>query len=107
MKITLAGKEFEVRPLTLRQIRDISVSTSGALQNDNDPSVNAARAWDRRIDVLVSALKRDNPEITKDSILDMETTHEEVFKAHDDLLRFSGLVPKEDAKPGEAVAEAA
>lgn len=106
MKITLAGTEYEVRPLTLRQIRDIAASTSAALDEVKDRKSGTKLNWDRQVEVVSTALSRDYPDVTPEFILELAIDYREIFKANDAILEFSGLLTKEKA-PGEAVAEAA
>lgn len=98
IQITLGGKEYAVRKLTLRQNRALGIGV--VRQAPQQPEDVFAHVIDRAIDVLVVALKRDYPDITADSLLDLEVSTREMSEASAKVLSFSGFL--KDAPPGEA-----
>jgi hypothetical protein len=102
LTITLAGTDYAVRRLTLRQMRDLQIGVSKDASESKDLSERIEQAYDGDLDIVVKALSRDHGDLTKNAILDLETTKAEVSAAALAVLRFSGLVPAE----GEAKAPA-
>ncbi|HKT18011.1 MAG TPA: hypothetical protein VJR47_08220 [Stellaceae bacterium] len=97
--ITLAGRSFTLRPLTLGQLRVILPAFARAAGLAREEAVDAA------IDILAAALSRDAPEITRATLLGWEMLPAELIAAVDAIARLSGLVQQE-AQPGEAPASA-
>jgi hypothetical protein len=95
--ITLGGRAFPIRRLTLGQIRELCVSQAEPVPAE--ASVAERRSWERMLRTVVVALSRDNPEVTEEAVLEMEATLTELTAAHVAILKFSGLV-----KSGEAEA---
>lgn len=93
--ITLAGRDYKVRPLTLGQLRIILPAFARAGRIDADSGVDSA------IDIVSAALSRDHAEITRDALLDMEVTPKELTGAVGAIALLSGLVAG-DAQAGEA-----
>ncbi len=94
----LAGREFELRPLTLGQLRllfdalgDLSGKSGGALVE------SAAK-------IIHAGLARSHPELTLEAVLDMETSLDEANDAVAAILRMAGLAPAGEARP-VAIAE--
>jgi hypothetical protein len=88
--ITLAGKTFTVRPLTLRQIRDIEVLS--------------ARQTESRVDqiagILDIVLRREHAaDLPEGGVLDMEVDRDELEAATRAIRSLSGMTA---AKSGEA-----
>lgn len=99
VRVTLAGKSFTLRPLTLGQLRTILPAFARAAGLQREDAIDAA------IDILAAALSRDAPEITRAALLDWEMLPAELIAAIDAVARLSGLVTQESA-PGEASASA-
>jgi hypothetical protein len=95
--IKIGAAEFPFRPMTLRQIRDLTP----ILAKIGD-RIAPEQTIPTTLDFLLIALKRTNPEITADAILDLEATTADLVEAMNDCLRKSGykLVEKAPA-PGE------
>ncbi|MGH6799144.1 MAG: hypothetical protein ACREDI_12270 [Roseiarcus sp.] len=91
--IALGGRNFTVRPLTLRQLRTILPAFGRAAQLTAEAGVDAA------IDIIASALARDHAALTRDALLDMEVMPSELAGAIGVIAKLSGLV-----EPGEAQA---
>lgn len=98
--ITLGGRSFTLRPLTLGQLRVILPAFARAAGLAQEESVDAA------IDIIVAALSRDAPEITRAVLLESEILPADLIGAVDAIARLSGLVQQESALPGEAPASA-
>ena len=97
--ITLAGRSFTLRPLTLGQLRVVLPAFARAAGLQREEAIDAA------IDILAAALSRDAPEITRATLLDWEMRPAELIAAVDAIARLSGLVQQE-MLPGEAPASA-
>lgn len=100
--ITLARKAYPVRPLTLGQLRRLSIGIRKA--PPADPEAAEEWAFDQALDVIAAALERDHPEVTRAALLGLEATLPEMNAASLAILRLSGLVvaPKKGDGPGEA-----
>lgn len=92
IKITLAGNEYEIAQLTLRQLRDLSAA---ALSPDGENAQDTVRrSYDRTVATIAVALRVAHPQITADALLDLPgVTGSEMRAANDAVLRFSGLIP--------------
>jgi hypothetical protein len=101
--IRLGGRDYVVRPLTLRQLRELGVCLAKARAAPPDPAAAEKLAYDNMVETVAAALSRDNPVVTADVILDLEVTLTELSQANMTILQHSGLV----LSPGEAKAEAA
>ena len=99
INITLDGKPYAVRKLTIRQ--QIALGVGVALPEVADPQENVQRAFDRNLSIILAALSVDHPEMTRDALLESRTTAEERRVAVDAILTFAGLIPIA-AKPREA-----
>jgi hypothetical protein len=106
MQITLAGNQYRLHTFTLRQVREISSIVAGSLDTVSDNAERASRAWDRKYKVIVTALGRNYPEITLDSLDSMVATLAEVNTAYWEILKFADLI-KADDTPEAPVLEAA
>jgi len=98
--ITLGGREFTVRPLTFRQLRDVEEALGKAAKAGPLTRID----FDAAIDILVAAVSRAHPELTRDAILDFEGAKPEITAATNAILRLSGYVKETGAAPGEAAA---
>lgn len=96
--VALGGRQFTIRPLTFRQLRDIEAALDRALGPGAPTRIN----FDAAIDILAAALGRAAPSLTRDAILDLEGTKDEIVAATRAVLRLSGYVG--DAASGEAQA---
>lgn len=102
IKITLAEKEYTVRRLTLRQSRAIGLGVVRPLPAEDGYSY----AIDQAVGVIAAALSRDYPDVTAESILDLEVTPKELIASSGLILDFSGFIKKADPS-GEAAPGAA
>lgn len=98
--IALGGRELKCAPLTLRQI--IAVS-------DMLPKISAAASTHESIELLADfillALRRTYPGLTRDDLLELETTVEELRAAADIVLLQAGG-KKADPAGGTPLGEA-
>ncbi len=91
-RITLGGNEFEIRPLTLRQTRDIEVATAQKYPTNTDLLCA----------ILDIVLKRDYAEkIPEGGVIDMEVELSELSDAAGKIRKLAGM---EAAQAGEAKA---
>ena len=83
--ITLGGRAFAVRPLTIGQFREIypAVFKGAGLASEE--------GYDEAIRCIAGALRRDHPEMTFDALLDLETDIDELSRAFIAIMRLSGL----------------
>lgn len=100
--ITLSGRSYALRPLTLGQLRRVLPAFARAAGLEREEAIDAA------IDIVAAALERDHPALTRDALLGIEMRPVELIAAVDAIARLSGLVPDEagDAASGEAGASA-
>lgn len=99
--ITLAGRDFKLRPLTLRQLRIIEPAFLRGV------GLGDSQAFGEAVSVVDAALSRDYPEMTGDALLDAEITHDEMREAVTRIGEHAGLLRKDgEPAPGEAAAAA-
>jgi len=101
IKIALAGQEYSVRRLTLRQLRALGIGgvAANAKRESENPAIREEAAYDRYVEVIATALSRDNPEMTAEAILEAEVNGiGEVLVAVNAIFEFSGLVPAGEAQ---------
>ena len=93
--ITLGGRQYALRPLTLGQLRTVLPAFSRAAGLANEDAIDAA------IDIVAASLSRDHPALSRETLLGIEATPAELIAAVDAIARLSGLVAEEGAAPGE------
>jgi hypothetical protein len=98
--ITLGGRRFALRPLTLGQLRHVLPAFARAAGLAQEEAIDAA------IDILAAALERDHPATTRETLLGIEMRPAELVAAVDAIARLSGLVAEENAALGEETASA-
>ncbi len=96
--IALGGRSYAIRPLTLGQLRVVLPAFACAAR------LGAADGIDAAIDILAAALARDHASLTRDALLDLEATPQELASAVARIAELSGLVPK-DGAAGEPPAD--
>jgi hypothetical protein len=105
-KIKFGGQTYTVRPLTLGQIREISVASASLLSIGGTAREREGQAIDMMIEAVAAGLVRDAPEVAA-NMLEVETTMQELTEAYRTVQRLAGLfIPQEDAAPGEKSAAA-
>jgi len=93
--IALGGRDFEVRPLKLGQLRHLLDALDDMTGTSGGALIEAAAK------VVTAGLAPARPELTPDAVLDLEATLEELNAAVAAILRIAGLTPVEHAM-GEA-----
>ncbi len=96
IRITLGGNTIDLRPLTLRAVREIDLAFSG--EAPADVKEREAFFFDRHVRVVMLAMQRENPTVNEAAILDMESDFQELLAASTEILKASGLVPSGEAK---------
>jgi hypothetical protein len=95
--IRLGGRQFEVRALTFRQLRDIEAALGRALQAGPAARID----FDAAVDVIATALRRSDSTMDREAILDLEGTKAEFVAATRAVLSVSGYIEKGAPTPGE------
>ncbi|MGH6975801.1 MAG: hypothetical protein ACREED_02120 [Stellaceae bacterium] len=93
--ITLGGRAYPIRPLTLGQLRIVLPAFARAAR------LNAAEGIDAAVDILAAALARDHASLTRDALLELEMLPAELAASVARIAELSGLVPKEGDGLGE------
>ena len=98
--IALGGRTYSVRRLTIGQLREIGIGTNSAADvlAKTTAAERETAAYDAMISTISAALRRDHPEITAQSILEIETDFAELRDAHRAVLELAGLLPAGEAK---------
>ena len=94
--VTLGGRDFTVRPLTLGQLRPLLDAVDALSGSVAGAMIDAAAK------ILHAGLGAAQPELTLDDVLALEATVPEINTAVAAVLRVAGLVPSGGAGPGEA-----
>ena len=95
--IALGGRQFRIRALSFRQLRDIEEALGRAL----DAGAQTRIDFDAAIDIVAAALTRTDPAMNRDAILDLEGTKADIVAATRAVLNLSGYVAQGEAPPGE------
>ena len=98
--LDLGGKRWPIRPLTLRDVRDIGLITAAPLPTD--PVERERAGYDRMVASLVAALARGNPEVTADAIWALEIGLADLVAAYRQVLELSGMRLQGEALAGSA-----
>ena len=93
--ITLGGRGFEIRPLTLGQLRGLLDALDDMTGKSGGALIEAAAK------VVTAGFAPAQPDLTTEAVLDLEATIEELNAAVAAVLRVAGLTPLESAT-GEA-----
>jgi len=94
--ITLGGRDFEARPLKLGQLRHLLDALDEMTGKSAGALIEAAAK------VVTAGLAPAHPDLTADTVLDLEATIEELNAAVAAILRTAGLTPMEK-DTGEAL----
>lgn len=92
-KIKLGGKEFDIRPLKLGQLRGLLDALDEMGGKSGGGLIDAAAK------VLVAGLAPGCPDLTVDAVLDLEATIDELNRAVAAVLKVAGLSPSGEAEP--------
>ncbi len=116
--IHLGGADYTIAPLTLGQMRALSIGLAetristplpppppggDAAAPELTPAQareNEQMAWDRMISVVTVALSRSHPEMTQEALLETETTLAELGVAYRTIMQLAGLMEARET-PGE------
>lgn len=93
--ITLGGREFRLKPLTLGELRPLLDALDAASGAAGGAMVEAAAR------VLHAGLAAANPGLALDEMLALEAGIGELNDAVAAVLRVAGLVPQQEPLPGE------
>jgi hypothetical protein len=93
--ITLGGRQFEIRPLKLGQLRHVLDALDGMVGKSGGGLIEAAAH------IVAAGLAPAHPDMAADAVLDLEATVDELNAAVAAILRVAGLKPTDDAA-GEA-----
>ncbi len=104
ISITLAGKNYDIKPLTLGQLRTLAVLQRRPYSDD--PGTAEGEAFDSMVGKISAALSTSHPEMTAEKIFAMEITFGELVAANRTILEASGLIVSKDTPAGEAQAGA-
>jgi hypothetical protein len=98
--VTLGGRQFEIRPLKLGQLRYLLDALEQMAGKSGGALIEAAA------EVVTSGLAPAHPDLSANVVLDLEATIGELNAAVAAILRVAGLHPIENASgenaPGEA-----
>lgn len=105
LQLSLAGQTFTIQPLTVGQLEELHVGV--VTPEGSGPKEKMRSFYERNIEILAVALSSDHPNMTADTIRKMRIgTLQAMTGAVSDILDFSGISKKEDAKPEAATGEA-
>ena len=93
--IALGGRDFEIRPLKLGQLRHLLDAL------DEMTGKSAGALIEAAANVVTAGLAPAHPDLAADAVLDLEATLDELNAAVAAILRIAGLTPPENAM-GEA-----
>ena len=93
--IALGGRRFDVRPLRLGQLRHVLDALEEMSGRSGGGLIDAAAK------IVAAGLAPAHPDITPDTVLDLEAGIAELNDAVAAILRVAGLRPQEP-QPGEA-----
>lgn len=91
--ITLGGRSFELRPLKLGQLRGLLDALDEMSGKSGGMLIEAAAK------VVTAGLAPANPDLTADTVLDLEATIAELNATVAAVLRVAGLTPSGEAPP--------
>lgn len=89
--VTLAGEEYKVTQLNLGQIEDLAILAMLPMV-PNDPQEDTRNFFKRVIGTISASMKQNNPEMTVEKIRSLPITRDEMVKAYNAILTFSGFV---------------
>lgn len=90
-KITLGGRQFDVRLLKLGQLRHVLDALDGMTGKSGGGLLEAAAR------IVAAGLVPAHPDLTPDAILDLEATVDELNRAVAAILSVAGLRPTDDS----------
>ncbi len=99
-KIALGDKEYSFKPLTLRQVREISRLVGKPLPMEGGEM--EAELIDRAVNIIVLGVGNADEKLTADDILEMPITGKDIDEASRVILEASGFARKKEPETGEA-----
>jgi hypothetical protein len=97
--ITLGGRDFEIRALKLGQLRYLLDALDEMTGKSAGALIEAAAK------VVTAGLAPAHPDLTADTVLDLEATVDELNGAVAAILRTAGLTPAGEARPVASLPE--
>ena len=91
--IALGGRQFEVRPLKLGQLRQLLDALDAMAGKSGGALIEAAAQ------IVAVGLRPAHPDLTQETLLDLEATIDELNAAVATILRIAGLRPLGEAPP--------
>jgi hypothetical protein len=91
--IALGGRQFEIRPLKLGQLRHLLDALDGMTGKSGGALIEAATQ------IVVAGLAPAHPDLTHEAVLDLEATVDELNAAVAAILQVAGLKPAGEAQP--------
>ena len=88
MKISFAGREFEISHLTIRQSRDLRI---GDVQAPDDGAGGWKTLYDSCIAKIATAIREAHPEVTEAALWQMPIEENEMLEAVRSILVFAGF----------------
>ncbi len=92
-RIALGGREFEVRPLKLGQLRPLLDALDAMTGKSGGALIEAAAQ------IVAVGLQPAHPDLTPDALFDLEATIDELNTAVAAILRIAGLHPLGESPP--------
>ena len=89
-RITLGGRQFEIRPLKLGQLRHVLDALDGMVGKSGGGLIEAAAR------IVAAGLMPAHPDLAADAVLELEATVDELNAAVAAILRVAGLKPTDD-----------
>lgn len=102
--VTLAGEEFQIKCLTLRQLQDIGIDNARKGPDNASPDEVERFNYEKFTKIVSLGLISNHPTMTVEKLYGMEITLEELISAWVEVLAYSGLAVKKSSASGEAVA---
>jgi hypothetical protein len=93
--ITLGGRQFRLKPLTLGELRPLLDALDAVSGASGGAMIDAAAR------ILQAGLAGAHPDLRLDEVLALEATMAEINAAVAAVLRLAGLVPQGASQPGE------
>jgi len=90
LSINVGGRTFEIRRLTIRQLRDLRAGEIVA-----SPEEDIKSFWGKIYDVCIKTIligaRASDPTLTEESLWELPATEDELTKARSEILLFAGL----------------
>lgn len=90
IKIKLAGQEFTISPLTIRQCRDLRIGDTTTVQPAQGVGI-WTNIYELSIKTIAIAISKNHPEVTEEKLWELETTENEIVEARRQILIHAGF----------------